>query len=347
MPRIPFVILKRQLTAAAVLTSLILSPSVSLAFDRSGKLWLQGDLGGGYQKIDPKLASEIPKSGMLLGGRVLAEYRTDSFGAFGLGFGLQQTWQDGETETREQQYILRAALVDGSYLYPFFNRFLWLGWLLRTQTGKGGRFDFSDIETLETLITTGPQIRFNFATENFDWVLGASVLTAINSSGRSIQNVPVYVGISIPISYGEPVSSEPVVRGPQSVVSFDARLISFDFNKAELKPESKEFLGQVADLLKSQNDNWKSIVVSGHTDTSGKMWRNRILSAERATAVMNYLVELGVPAARLKAVGYGPEKPLPGLPTDSPKNRRVELLFKGVLDGVKIDDAMSALKSAK
>ena len=349
--------------------ALTIAPAIILALtaqtswagvSSSGQYWLQGDISAGFQRIDPSLNSEIPKDGSLLGARFLGEYRHNRFGAFGLGVGVQQTWQDGETETRIQQYMLRSFVGDASYLYPIGSKSFSLGWLVRSQTGKGGTFDFGDIDSVQTLITTGPQLRINFEAKSWDWVVGAALLKAVNSSSREIINIPIYMGISIPLSAPpSPVQVGAAARpqlnpapAPQSheavpvvAVEFDASLITFDLNKAILKPKSEAFLEKLANILKEQKDNWQSIEISGHTDIVGSISRNKTLSLERAQSVMLRLIMQGIPADRLTAVGYGSERTLSAYPATSEKNRRVELLFKGVLDGVKINDAMSALKS--
>jgi|APDOM4702015191_1054821.scaffolds.fasta_scaffold06465_2 outer membrane protein OmpA-like peptidoglycan-associated protein len=68
------------------------------------------------------------------------------------------------------------------------------------------------------------------------------------------------------------------------------------------------------------------IVIEGHTDSIGPPQANRSLSAARAEAVRSALVERGVEAARLRAEGFGADRPLVG--NDSAagraKNRRIE-----------------------
>ena len=72
--------------------------------------------------------------------------------------------------------------------------------------------------------------------------------------------------------------------------------------------------------------------VDGHTDTvplsgTGKYADNWELSSARATSVVKYLIEGGVPANRLVAAGFGENQPLqPGDSADArAKNRRIEL----------------------
>jgi OOP family OmpA-OmpF porin len=103
--------------------------------------------------------------------------------------------------------------------------------------------------------------------------------------------------------------------------------IFFDFNKSDVKPESKPALDEVAKLLKG-NPGMKVWVV-GHTDSVGTLEANMKLSEERAAAVARALVTgYGISAARLKGMGVGPLSPVASNKTDEgrAKNRRVELV---------------------
>jgi outer membrane protein OmpA-like peptidoglycan-associated protein len=102
--------------------------------------------------------------------------------------------------------------------------------------------------------------------------------------------------------------------------------IEFDTGKATLKPESMKVLGDVLSLLQAQPD-WK-MEIEGHTDSTGTKSGNQMLSQQRAAAVVAWLVQNGIPPARLAAVGLGDTKPIADNGTDAgrAKNRRVELV---------------------
>jgi len=103
--------------------------------------------------------------------------------------------------------------------------------------------------------------------------------------------------------------------------------IYFDFNKADVKPESDPTLKEIAALLK-QNSKLNLYVV-GHTDNVGSLSANMDLSERRAEAVVQALASKhGVDAKRLKAQGVGPLCPIASNKTEEgrAKNRRVELV---------------------
>jgi len=108
--------------------------------------------------------------------------------------------------------------------------------------------------------------------------------------------------------------------------SVDLYGIYFDVDKTDIKPDSAKTLEEVANLLKI--DLALKLEISGHTDNTGAADHNMTLSAGRAKAVVDALVQkFGIEAARLQAKGYGDTKPVADNATDDgrAKNRRVEL----------------------
>ncbi len=103
--------------------------------------------------------------------------------------------------------------------------------------------------------------------------------------------------------------------------------ILFDFNKAELKPESKPTLDEIATLLK--DDAALKLMVVGHTDNVGTLDFNRDLSTRRAAAVVKELTTAySIDPARLHGEGVAFLSPVASNESDAgrEKNRRVELV---------------------
>jgi len=102
--------------------------------------------------------------------------------------------------------------------------------------------------------------------------------------------------------------------------------IQFQGNTLEFTKDSYAAMNEIARLLKLfPNTN---LEVQGHLDNVGSAQKNKKLTLARAQAVVNYLVSQGIDANRLRAVGYGSEKPVAN--NDSKhgrkQNRRIELL---------------------
>lgn len=103
--------------------------------------------------------------------------------------------------------------------------------------------------------------------------------------------------------------------------------IYFDFDKADIKPESKPTIEEIAKFLKEHPEI--KLYIVGHTDNVGKLEYNMELSKRRAEAVVKELVEkYGIKSDRLKAFGVGPLAPVAPNSTEEgrAKNRRVELV---------------------
>jgi OmpA-OmpF porin, OOP family len=100
--------------------------------------------------------------------------------------------------------------------------------------------------------------------------------------------------------------------------------IFFETGKSELKEESFNELNRVVELLKTNPK--MTIELSGHTDNVGNDAFNKKLSQDRANSCKAYLEGKGIAADRLKAMGYGKDKPVADNATDEGKalNRRVE-----------------------
>lgn len=105
--------------------------------------------------------------------------------------------------------------------------------------------------------------------------------------------------------------------------------IHFDTNKYNIKPQYHDELKRVADFLKEFPK--ATGVIEGHTDSVGDKAANMKLSQRRADSVRSYLVDkFGIAGDRIKAIGYGPTKPIADNSTRAgkEKNRRIETNFK-------------------
>ncbi len=100
--------------------------------------------------------------------------------------------------------------------------------------------------------------------------------------------------------------------------------IYFETGKAILRPESHNALDQVFRFL--ENNPAMKLEISGHTDNTGSLRINQRLSRDRAKAVVDYLVNLGISQEMLISQGYADTQPVAPNNTveGREKNRRVE-----------------------
>lgn len=101
----------------------------------------------------------------------------------------------------------------------------------------------------------------------------------------------------------------------------------FETAKYDIKPTSFKELERLAQFIQEQD---VIVEISGHTDNVGGAAYNKDLSRNRAQATKQYFVKSGVDAARIKASGFGMDRPI--VSNDTPEgraqNRRVEIRFK-------------------
>lgn len=114
-------------------------------------------------------------------------------------------------------------------------------------------------------------------------------------------------------------------QGDQLVVRMPAAL-TFDSGSAEIKPEFRSTLNEVARIVSANRSAYVDVL--GHTDTTGSDTVNATLSERRAASVRNYLVSQKVAGVRVATKGYGETMPLRNpevTESDRAANRRVEI----------------------
>lgn len=137
-----------------------------------------------------------------------------------------------------------------------------------------------------------------------------------------------------------------VMGGPDKVsISDNGSLVLgdgvfFDVGKSEIKAEAIPTLTRLIDvfvaiLANGENARYiDSIVISGHTDNTGTEWENRVLSTNRANAVLGYILthdggRLAPYVQFFSAAGYGEERPISGSDQSTIEgraaNRRIEI----------------------
>src|SRR5262249_19769396 len=104
--------------------------------------------------------------------------------------------------------------------------------------------------------------------------------------------------------------------------------IHFDFDKSIIHAEDQAILVGIGDYMVKVLA--VKLVVTGNTDERGTVEYNIALGDRRASAARDYLVRLGVDAARIKTISYGEEKPVDAGHDEAAwaKNRRDEFQLK-------------------
>jgi peptidoglycan-associated lipoprotein len=133
------------------------------------------------------------------------------------------------------------------------------------------------------------------------------MLTARGPGGMDSRSVTVEVSAAPP---PPPPPSAPRLSSAD-LLQQQAQDAFFDYDMSEIRADGREALTRDAALLKQifQQDPNFSVMVEGHCDERGSAEYNLALGDRRATAAKELLVQLGVPAERLKTISYGKELP--------------------------------------
>lgn len=103
--------------------------------------------------------------------------------------------------------------------------------------------------------------------------------------------------------------------------------VLFASGQAQLVEGARSSLEEVVDLLQTEPD--KKIRVEGHTDSRGDAEANLKLSEQRAQAVVDALISMGVDKDRITAMGMGEDFPIDSNETEEgrARNRRVDVIL--------------------
>ena len=106
------------------------------------------------------------------------------------------------------------------------------------------------------------------------------------------------------------------------------KAVRFPVGKSVIMPENYALLSKVQKAIRNFND--PRVIIEGHTDSTGSVEVNQLLSQQRADAVREYMIaNQTLPVERIAAVGYGSERPLASNATQEGRaiNRRIDIII--------------------
>lgn len=113
------------------------------------------------------------------------------------------------------------------------------------------------------------------------------------------------------VTVQQPQQQQPPATTTQSdeeLFNQNVQDIYFDYDKADLRPESQQALARAAQFL-NQHPTWR-VKIEGNCDERGSTEYNLTLGEERANAAKQALTQGQVSADRLQTISYGKEKPV-------------------------------------
>ena len=121
-----------------------------------------------------------------------------------------------------------------------------------------------------------------------------------------------------------------VIRGEGTGIKTEIGIFGasmFAFDSAELNEEGKAAIEAYRKKLGPELTDAFLVVIVGHTDNTGDLNHNMVLSYNRAESVAEYLIATGADAAKIRTIGRGPEEPIASNETREGRmqNRRVDV----------------------
>ncbi|MDA0814469.1 MAG: OmpA family protein [Verrucomicrobia bacterium] len=148
-------------------------------------------------------------------------------------------------------------------------------------------------------------------------------LESASASGDAAETVDGYANLDDLLNYKGPIldASKPILM-PTDLL--------FGYDQTELQESARLSLMKLGILI--QRNATSTVVIEGHTDTTGPDTYNQELSMRRALAVKAWLREsLKIEGDQIQAIGYGESRPIvnpQGTIEEQALNRRVEIKFK-------------------
>ncbi len=174
--------------------------------------------------------------------------------------------------------------------------------------------------------------------------LAAKIESLIAPNRREkLPKAPFVLALSVALLTGcstyEPIVDKQIYFSHSDVKPFDAPpakavnkvfepiSVYFANDSYELIPSEQTRLSQFANQF--ETENWKPILISGHTDSNESDEYNLLLGQKRAEAVYSYLVAAGYPLQLIGSASYGELKPIANNDNAQGRqlNRRVEVHF--------------------
>ena len=135
-------------------------------------------------------------------------------------------------------------------------------------------------------------------------------LTANGSGGADTRSVTVTVNAPPPPP--PPPPAPKVTISSAELLTKEAQDIYFDYDMSDLRADAMRTATANAELLKrifAQDSNF-TVLIEGHCDERGSAEYNLGLGDRRATSLRDFYVQQGLPAARIRTISYGKEKPV-------------------------------------
>lgn len=133
-------------------------------------------------------------------------------------------------------------------------------------------------------------------------------LTARGAGGQETR--AVVLEVTQPPPPPPPPPPAPKLTSAQ-ILAAETQDAFFDYDKSDVRDDARQALTHDADVLKRifASDPAFAVTLEGHCDERGSSEYNLGLGDRRSTSARDFLIQLGVPADKLKTISYGKDRP--------------------------------------
>lgn len=242
-------------------------------------------------------------------------------------------WQQGAFPNLENLRQIQPGMgkdqVRGLLSWPHFSEGLWgveeWNYIFHLRTGKGPEF-----------MTCQYMVRFNDAmvTTGAYWKTAECEALTMPRPAK-VAAAPVKPVVqALPAPPAAPLKPQKISLGTDGLFRFGGG------TQADLQPEGRQKVDQLAREIQRNFSSLQSIVVTGHTDRIGSAAYNESLSLKRANTIRELLVRAGIDGGLVRTIGAGRTSPVvdcpgskttPALVACLQPNRRVEIEVTGAV----------------
>lgn len=197
------------------------------------------------------------------------------------------------------------------------------------QSGQSATLNWAVANATDISINNGiGSVAANGTRQVFPTSTTTYTLTASSAGGNDTRSV------TVDVSSPPPPPPPPPAARVSGMDMFNSDVASagdalFDYDHSDIRDDARQVLTHDADALKRifAADPAFTVVVEGHCDERGSAEYNLGLGDRRATAAKDFLVQLGVPAEKIRTISYGKDRPVCTDATEAcyQRNRRAHL----------------------
>jgi len=341
------------------------------AAERPKNSWGLLGVTGSYNTLTSSVTTESDKKGYGFGLKgVVSTYFDKMILDGSLGWNISKI--TGTLGSKETEISTQSGIAEGDLRFSFGNR-LSLGPTAQLHFGTDQSYAEIVSDDTNWAVFGGLHLNYDIPSKDLLMRVGSKLVGDLTVPDRRIFIVFLDFQIGIPLFDDTPKKTKPVEEKPKPeeeppmalndlpidppraevkdlgnrkmLVRLPSDQFLFDTGMSHLRKPSRLYLSALGEYLAENPQNFSRIEVTGHTDNRGRRKMNQELSTARAKTVRTILVEAGVPGPKISFKGMAFDEPVDTRNNAAAwrKNRRTDLVFRGVTNPQEIADKVEEL----